>query len=158
MKNLRPFIEEPGCIKCLNNNMELKLYGIDEEEYIEVTCSECGYTWNMATADSGKKQVILEEEKAPPKEYEETEEGMKAKEDDDTKLAPVEKVLVDGPIDEKLLQRCIDTMNVGRDKKYFWSLADVTSAEKRGDAIWLTFGKALYGFNDKGGFLPDEVL
>ena len=63
MKDLKPFTpaEKIECPKCLNGYMELKIYGIDEEEYIEVTCGACGYTWNMETADAGKKQVILEE-------------------------------------------------------------------------------------------------
>jgi len=95
MKELQPFIPagKIECPKCLNGYMQLKMYGIDEEEYIEVTCGACGYTWNMETADSGKKQVILEEpgdhipEKSALDLLKENEKVLK--EDDETKLAPV---------------------------------------------------------------------
>ena len=65
MKDLKPFIPagKIECPKCLNGYMELKLCGIDEEEYIEVVCGGCGYTWNMATADAGKKREIMEGKK-----------------------------------------------------------------------------------------------
>ncbi len=62
MKDLKPFTPagKIECPKCLGGWMELKVYGIDEEEYIEVTCGACGYSWNMETADARKVKVILE--------------------------------------------------------------------------------------------------
>ena len=120
MKDLLPFVPcgKLECPKCLNGYMELKLYGTDEEEYIEVTCGGCGNTWNMETADAEKNREIMEvkkkvaetpeslkllrdtqaetekkaiEEGAPEKPSEEKEEGMKAKEDDETREAPVKE-------------------------------------------------------------------
>lgn len=93
MKEILPFNENPECPKCQTMSPRLEFCWLtDGREYLKVTCEECGYHWNMETADSGKKELILEEEKPPEKFYEETEEGMKAKEDDgqDTRLAPVE--------------------------------------------------------------------
>ena len=56
MKELKPFIPagKLECPKCLNGYMNLRLYGTEKEEYIEVTCGACGYVWNMETADSMK--------------------------------------------------------------------------------------------------------
>lgn len=113
MKDLKPFTPagKIECPKCLTNYMELKLYHDQEgSEYIEVTCGCCGYTWNMETADSGKKGVILEckdeiavtgskvklvDEKSALSLLKENEqvlkEGMGKVEDEDTKPAPVEE-------------------------------------------------------------------
>lgn len=57
MKELKPFTPagKIECPKCLNGYMELRFYGIKEEEYIEVTCGGCGYAWNMETADSKRQ-------------------------------------------------------------------------------------------------------
>ncbi len=59
-------------------------------------------------------------------------------------------------INEKFLQRCLDTLNVGRDSGFYWGLKNIASAEKIGDMVWLKFGVAWYCFNDKGEVLLNE--
>ena len=79
---LESFTESPKCPKCLTMSPMLKLIELsDGKECLEVTCEECGYSWNMETADSEKKKEIMEVKKE-----------QEVKEDDETKEAPVEKV------------------------------------------------------------------
>jgi len=97
MKEVKPYEEHPKCPKCSTLSPQVPYsWGADAKgdyEWLKVTCSECGYTWNMETADSGKKQVILEEpgdhipEKSALDLLKENEKVLK--EDDETKLAPV---------------------------------------------------------------------
>ena len=60
--NLKSFSRLQECPKCLSKYTEKKFYyaGDNAPQYINVTCSSCGYSWNMKTADSGK-ELILEE-------------------------------------------------------------------------------------------------
>jgi len=77
----------------------LKLYHDgDGIEYLEVTCEECGYSWNMETADDKPKEIMEgKEEEVIPESLKllrdtQAETEKKAAEDEDTKEAPVEKV------------------------------------------------------------------
>lgn len=82
MKEVLPFNDNPECPKCLTMSPLLQFCWLtDGREYLKVTCEECGYTWNMETADKDKKELILEEK-------------IEVKvngEDEETKLAPVEE-------------------------------------------------------------------
>ena len=60
-KHLEPFVAHPACPKCMNTDMNLRLWGVGVEEYLEMICNKCRYSWYMETADAGKKpEVILE--------------------------------------------------------------------------------------------------
>ncbi len=87
-KHLQPFTALPGCIKCLNILLDFKLFGIDEEEYLELMCTKCGHSWNMETADAGKTKLLLEKEGK--------DEAVKMRKEEREK----EKEFVDGPKEE----------------------------------------------------------
>lgn len=92
MKDLQSFTKEYRCPKCLGLSRKIEFaWQSDGVEYLKVTCGSCGYTWNMETADAGKKQVILEELVKPNPQAKKAmdELGVGAKEDDETKEVPL---------------------------------------------------------------------
>ena len=62
MKDLKPFTKLQECPKCLSKYTEKKFFYTSEgePEYINVKCRGCGYSWDMETADVGKKKEIME--------------------------------------------------------------------------------------------------